>query len=432
MSDRNFAIETKCVQSGYTPKSGEPRVLPIYQSTTYKYDTTDDVGALFDLTSPGYMYTRISNPTLDCVEKKIADLEGGTGALLCASGMAAITLGVLNVTSAGQNVLALNSLYGGTVNLLGVTLRRLGIETRFISQSMSDEEIEALIDEDTRLILGESLSNPGLEVFDFDRFSRIAHSHGIPLFVDNTFPTPVNCRPFELGADIVIHSTTKYMDGHAVSLGGALVDGGRFDWTSGKYPELVEPDESYHGVSYVRDFGNDQAFIVKARVQLMRDFGVPLSPMNAFLLNLGLETLHLRVERHCENALTVAKFLAAHPLVESVRCPALEEDPGHALAVKYMPKGTCGVISFTVKGGRKAAQVFMDSLKLCAICVHVADARTCVLNPAGTTHRQLTEEQLAAAGIPAGLVRLSVGIENSADIIADLSSALEAAAAVQG
>ncbi|MBO7375948.1 MAG: O-acetylhomoserine aminocarboxypropyltransferase/cysteine synthase [Clostridia bacterium] len=428
MPNKEFAIETKCVQSGYTPSSGEPRVLPIYQSTTYKYDTTDDVGALFDLTSPGYMYTRISNPTLDCVERKIADLEGGSGALLCSSGMAAITIAVLNVTSAGQNIIALNSLYGGTVNLLGVTLRRLGIDTRFVSSSMTDDEIEGLIDGNTRLILGESLSNPGLEVFDFERFSRIAHSHSIPLYVDNTFPTPINCRPFELGADVIIHSTTKYMDGHAVSLGGAVVDGGRFDWTNGKYPELTEPDESYHGVRYVTDFGIDKAFIVKARVQLMRDFGVPLSPMNAFLLNLGLETLHLRVERHCVNAEKVARFLAAHPFVESVRCPALPDDPGYALAKKYMPGGTCGVISFTVRGGRETARKFMDSLKLAAICVHVADARTCVLNPAGTTHRQLTDDQLAAAGIPAGLARLSVGIENADDIIADLSNALDAAA----
>lgn len=425
MKNNGYGIETNCVQAGYTPKSGEPRILPIYQSTTFKYDTMDDLGALFDLTNPGFMYSRIANPTLDCVEKKIAVLEGGTGAMLCSSGMAAIALAVLNVTSAGQNIIAMNSLYGGSVNLLGVTLRRLGIETRFVSQSMTDGEIEKLIDGNTRLILGESVSNPALDVLDFERFSRIAHSHGIPLYVDNTFPTPVNCRPFELGADIIIHSTTKYMDGHAATVGGCVVDGGLFDWENGKFPELCEPDETYHGVRYCADFGKDVAFITKARVQLMRDFGVPMAPAAAFLLNLGLETLHLRVPRHCENAQKVAEWMEKNPKIESVSYPGLASDPRHALAEKYMPSGTCGVISIVLKGGRDGAARFMDSLRLAAMCVHVADARTCVLNPAGTTHRQLTDEQLKDAGIPAGLVRVSVGIENVNDIIADLAQALD-------
>lgn len=427
MSEKNYRIETKCVQSGWQPKSGEPRILPIYQSTTFKYDSTDDVGALFDLAKDGHMYSRISNPTVSEVEKKIADLEGGTGAMLCSSGMSAIMMAVLNIASAGQNIICMTSVYGGTVNLFGVTLKRFGVETRFINSQMSDEEIEALIDGNTRLLYGETLSNPGLDVFDIERYAALAHRHGIPLFVDNTFPTPINCRPFEFGADIIVHSTTKYMDGHASVLGGCVIDGGRFDWTNGKYPELVEPDESYHGVSYVNKFGVGQAYIAKARNQLMRDFGAMLTPVSAFILNLGLESLHLRVARHCENALKIAKFLEAHPKVESVSYPGLESDPRHALAMKYMPGGTCGVISFCIAGGREAAVRFMDSLELAAIVVHVADARTGVLNPAGTTHRQLTDEQLKAAGIPAGLVRLSVGIENADDLIDDLTQALEKA-----
>lgn len=422
---KDYAIETLCVQAGYSPASGEPRILPIYQSTTYKYDSTDDVGALFDLTKEGHMYSRISNPTVAAVEAKIAALEGGTGALCCSSGMSAVLISVLNITSAGQNILASQSIYGGSVNLLGVTLSRFGIETRFFSQDMTDDEILSMADENTRLIFGETLSNPNLDVFDIERFATLAHGIGVPLIVDNTFPTPVNCRPFEFGADIVVHSTTKYMDGHAAVLGGAIVDGGVFDWSCGRYPELTEPDESYHGIAYVSAFGNSMAYIVKARVQLMRDFGAIMQATSAFLLNLGLETLCLRVERHCANALKVASFLEQHEKVEKVSAPALPSDPRHALAEKYMPKGTCGVISFTVKGGREGAVRFMDSLKLASIVVHVADARTCVLNPAGTTHRQLTDEQLAAANIPAGLVRLSVGIENADDIIADLSAALE-------
>ena len=427
MSEKEYSIETKCVQSGWKPANGEPRVLPIYQSTTYKYDSTDAVGALFDLEKEGHMYTRISNPTVSEVEKKIADLEGGTGALLCSSGMAAILISVLNITSSGDNILSMTSVYGGTVNLFAVTLKRFGIETRFITQSMSDDEICALIDEKTRLIFGETISNPGLDVLDIERLSGLAHLNGIPMIVDNTFPTPVNCRPFEFGADIIVHSTTKYLDGHACVLGGCVVDGGRFDWTSGKFPELCDPDPSYHGVSYCGRFGIKYAYITKARVQLMRDFGVPLTPMSAFILNMGIETLHLRMERHCANALAVAKFLESHPKVESVSYPGLKSDPRHALAEKYLPNGTCGVISFCVKGGREASIRFMDSLNLASIVVHVADSRTSVLNPAGTTHRQLTDEQLIAAGIPAGLVRLSVGIENLNDIIDDLNSALSKA-----
>lgn len=424
-----YKIETKCVQSGYQPANGEPRVLPIYQSTTYKYDSSDYVGDLFDLKFDGHIYSRISNPTVAMVEKKIADLEGGTAAILCSSGMSAIMLAVLNIASAGQNIVSLVSVYGGTVNLFGVTLRRLGIDVRFVTDSMSDEEIEAQIDDNTRMIFGESISNPALDVLDFDRYSRLAHKHGIPLVVDNTFPTPVLCRPFELGADIVVHSTSKYMDGHATVVGGCVVDGGRFDWTAEpqRWPELNQPDASYHGVTYVKQFGNSMAYAAKARAQLVRDMGIPMNAMTAFVLNLGLETMHLRVERHCENALAVAKYLEAHEKVESVSYPGLPSDRRYALAQKYFPNGCAGVISFVIKGGRDAAVKFMDSLNLAAIVVHVADARTSVLNPASTTHRQLTDEQLAASGIPSGLVRLSVGIENVDDIIADIEQALKKA-----
>ena len=420
-----YKIETKCIQSGYKPKNGEPRVLPIYQSTTYKYDSAAEMGDLFDLKAAGHMYSRISNPTLEEVEKKISDLEGGTGAVLCASGMAAILVAILNISSSGDNIVASASVYGGTVNLFSVTLKRLGIETRFFTSDMSDDEVEALFDDRTRLLFGETLANPGLDVFDIERYAAVAHRHGVPLMIDNTFPTPINCRPFEFGAAIVIHSTTKYMDGHATVIGGCIVDGGRFDWTNGKYPELTEPDASYHGVAYVSHFGNAHAYYTKARVQLIRDFGVPLTPMSAFILNLGLETLHLRVQRHCENAMAVAKFLQSCDKVESVSYPGLESDPRYALAKKYLPRGTSGVISFVIKGGKEAAIRFMDSLKLAAVVVHVADARTSVLNPAGTTHRQLTDEQLAAAGISPGLVRLSVGIENVEDIIDDIKQAME-------
>lgn len=424
MSD--FKIETKCIQSGYKPENGEPRVLPIYQSTTYKYDSSDHLGNLFDLKVPGHMYTRISNPTVDAVEKKIADLECGSGAVLCSSGQTANLLAILNITSAGQNIVSMSSIYGGTINLFAVTLKKLGIEVRFVTPEMTDEEVAAHIDENTRLFFGETIANPALVVFDIERYAKLAHAHGIPLVVDNTFATPVLCRPFEFGADIVVHSTTKYMDGHAQVVGGAVVDGGRFDWTAGgRYPELTEPDESYHGVRYVENFGLENAYYTKLRVQLIRDFGTPMAPICAYLLNLGLETLPLRMERHCSNALKVAQYLKNSDKVTFVNYPMLEGDSQHDLAVKYLSGGACGVISFGVKGGRQAAVRFMDSLKLAAIVVHVADARTSVLHPASTTHRQLTDEQLADAGITPDLVRLSVGIENIDDILADIAQALE-------
>ncbi len=424
MSD--FKIETKCIQSGYKPENGEPRVLPIYQSTTYKYDSSDHLGDLFDLKVPGHMYTRISNPTVDAVEKKIADLECGSGAVLCSSGQTANLLAILNITSAGQNIVSMSSIYGGTINLFAVTLKKLGIEVRFVTPEMTNEEVAAHIDENTRLFFGETIANPALVVFDIERYAKLAHAHGIPLVVDNTFATPVLCRPFEFGADIVVHSTTKYMDGHAQVVGGAVVDGGRFDWTAGgRYPELTEPDESYHGVRYVENFGLENAYYTKLRVQLIRDFGTPMAPICAYLLNLGLETLPLRMERHCSNALKVAQYLKNSDKVTFVNYPMLEGDSQHDLAVKYLSGGACGVISFGVKGGRQAAVRFMDSLKLAAIVVHVADARTSVLHPASTTHRQLTDEQLVDAGITPDLVRLSVGIENIDDILADIAQALE-------
>lgn len=421
-----FKIETKCIQSGYTPKNGEPRVLPICQSTTYKYDSAAHLGDLFDLKVAGHMYSRISNPTVECVENKIADLEGGTGAVLCSSGQAANLLAILNITSAGQNIVSMSSIYGGTINLFAVTLKRMGIEVRFVTPEMSDEEVAAHIDENTRLFFGETIANPALVVFDIERYAKLAHAHGIPLLIDNTFATPVLCRPFEHGADIVIHSTTKYMDGHAQVVGGVVVDGGKFDWTAGnKYPELTEVDESYHGVIYTKDFGLKTAYITKLRVQLVRDFGVLMPAMSAYLLNLGLETLSVRMERHCANALKVAEYLSKSDNVSWVNYPLLEGNSQYELASKYLPNGACGVISFGVKGGREAAVKFMDSLKLAAIVVHVADARTSVLHPASTTHRQLTDEQLVDAGITPDLVRLSVGIENADDIIADIEQALE-------
>ena len=424
MSEKS--IETKCIQSGYHPQHGEPRVLPIYQSTTYKYDSAGHLGDLFDLKVPGHMYSRISNPTVACVEEKIADLEGGTGAVLTSSGQAAVLLAILNITSTGQNIISSSSIYGGTVNLFSVTLKRLGIEVRYVTSEMTDDEVDALFDENTRLFFGETIANPALTVFDFERFAQIAHKHGVPLFVDNTFATPVLCRPFELGADIVIHSTTKYMDGHAQVVGGVVVDGGKFDWTkSGKYPELTTPDESYHGIIYTEQFGNAHAFYTKARVQLVRDFGIAMQPICAYLLNLGLETLCLRMKKHCENALAVAEYLSKSPYVTFVNYPLLKGNTEYERAKKYVPEGASGVISFGVKGGKDCAVKFMDSLKLAAIVVHVADSRTSVLHPASTTHRQLTDEQLVKAGITPDLVRLSVGIENVNDIIADLEQALE-------
>lgn len=415
---------TKCIQEGYRPENGEPRVLPIYQSTTYAYDNGDELACLFDLSKEGHMYTRISNPTVDAVEKKIASLEGGVGALCTSSGQAASLLSILNITEKGENFLAFDNLYGGTTNLFAVTLKRLGIEVRFINEDMSDEEIEAHIDDKTRLVFGETLANPSLQVCDIKRFSSLAHKHNLPLIIDNTFTTPILCRPFEWGADIVVHSTSKYMDGHAMVVGGVIVDGGTFDWSS--YPCLSTPDDSYHGVIYTEAFGS-KAYITKARVQLMRDFGVTPQPMSAFLLNLGLETLDLRVRRHSENALKVAKHLEEHPKVDWVSYPGLEGDKYHALAEKYFDDGLCsGVIGVGIKGGKEGAMSFMNHLKLARIVVHVADARTSVLHPASTTHRQLSTEALVAAGIKPEFVRFSVGIEDADDIIADIDQALEA------
>ncbi len=420
----NYKIETKCIQEGWKPENGEARVLPIYQSTTYKYESGEHLGKLFDLTAPGHMYTRISNPTVDYVEQKIASLEGGVGAMMVSSGQAASTSCVLNIANTGDNFVCSSSIYGGTTNLFAVTFKRLGIEVRFVTPGMTDDEINALFDERTRLVFGETIANPALDVFDIERFAAIAHAHNVPLVVDNTFATPVFCRPFEFGADIVVHSTTKYMDGHATVVGGVIVDSGKFDWAAaGKYPELTTPDESYHGVIYTEQFGA-AAYITKARVQLLRDLGMSPQPMAAFILNLGLETLALRMERHFENGLAVAKYLENHPKVSWVNFPALQSSPEYEKCKKYLGGKTCGVVSFGVKGGREAAMKFMDSLTLANIVVHVADARTSVLHPASTTHRQLTDEQLVNAGIGADLVRMSVGIEHIDDIIADLESAL--------
>ena len=416
-------IETKCVQAGYQPENGQPRILPIYQSTTYKYDSAEHLGKLFDLSVPGHMYTRISNPTVEMVEEKIAALEGGVGAMLTSSGQAANLLAVLNIASAGDNIVCSSAIYGGTINLFAFTLKRLGIETRFFTPEATDAEISALIDGRTRLVFGETVANPALIVCDIERLAHIAHAHDVPLVIDNTFPTPVLCRPIEFGCDIVVHSTTKYMDGHASVVGGCIVDSGKFDWEkAGKFPELTEPDESYHGVVYTKSFGR-AAFINKARAQLMRDFGCTPQPIAAFMLNLGLESLPVRIERHCQNAQAVAEYLEKHPKVSWVNYPGLASSPQHDLAQKYLPRGVCGVVSFGVKGGREAAMKFMDSLRLAQIVVHVADARTSVLHPASTTHRQLTDEQLVDAGISADLVRLSVGIENIEDILEDLEQA---------
>ncbi len=419
----NYKIETNCVQAGYKPKNGEPRVLPIYQSTTYKYDSAQYLGDLFDLKVDGHMYTRLSNPTIACVEEKIAALEGGVGAMCLSSGQAANLFSLLNIAQSGDNFISASEMYGGTVNLFADTMKKMGIEVRFANPELSDEEIEKLFDDRTRAVFGETVSNPALNVLDIERFARLAHAHGVPLIIDNTFATPINCRPFEFGADIVTHSTTKYMDGHATCVGGVIVDSGKFNWDNGKYPELSTPDESYHGVTYTKEFGN-QAYIVKARAQLMRDLGSQMSPIAAFILNLGLETLHLRMERHCENGLAVAKFLESCPDISWVNYPGLASHPQHDLAQKYMPKGTCGVISFGIKGGKEAAVKFMEGLELAQMVVHVADARTSVLHPASTTHRQLTDEQLVDCGVPADMIRMSVGIENVEDIIEDIRQAL--------
>ena len=422
----NYKLDTICVQGGYKPENGEARTLPIYQSTTYKYDSADHLGDLFDLKADGHMYSRISNPTLACVEAKIAEMEGGVGAMLVSSGQAANLTAVLNITSAGQNIISLASIYGGTVNLFAVTLKKMGIEVRFATPDMTAAEIEAMMDENTRLLFGETVANPALVVFDIERYAKLAHKHNMPLVVDNTFATPVLCRPFEYGCDIVTHSTTKYMDGHATVVGGCIVDSGKFDWSvGGRYPELTTPDDSYHGVVYTESFG-PAAYVTKARVQMLRDMGNTMSPMAAFLLNLGLETLALRMERHCANALAVAQFLSTHECVDWVDYPLLEGNAQYDLAKKYLPKGACGVISVGIKGGRAAATKFLDNLKLLNIVVHVADARSCALHPASTTHRQLTEEQLNACGVKPEQVRLSIGIENIEDILADLDQALRA------
>lgn len=420
----SYEFDTKCIQSGYHPGNGEPRTLPIYQSTTYKYDNADTLGQLFDLKAEGHMYSRISNPTLAAVEEKLADLEGGVGAMLVSSGQSANLLAVFNICSAGQNLIAMNNIYGGTINLLSVTLARMGIEVRYINDKMTDEQVDALFDGNTRLVFGETITNPALTVLDISRYAAIAHRHGVPLVVDNTFATPLLCRPFEFGADIVTHSTSKYMDGHANVLGGVVIDSGNFDWEgSGKFPELTTPDESYHGVVYTQRFGK-AAYVTKARVQLLRDFGCTMAPVAAYLLNLGLESMPLRVRRHSENALEVAKFLEAQPQVLWVNYPKLPSSPYCHLAEKYLPLGASGVVSFGVRGGREAAMKLMNSLRLAQIVVHVADARTCVLHPASTTHRQLTDQQLADSGIGPEFIRFSVGIEDVRDIIADLKQAL--------
>ncbi len=419
-------INTNCVQAGYTPKNGEPRVLPIYQSTTYKYESSQEMGKLFDLEASGYFYTRLQNPTNDAVAAKIAALEGGVAGMLTSSGQAANFYALFNIVSAGEHIVSSSAIYGGTFNLLGVTMKKLGIDVTFVNPDCTEEELEAAFQPNTRAVFAESISNPSLVVLDFNKFVGAAHRHGVPIIVDNTFPTPINCRPFEFGVDIVTHSTTKYMDGHATAVGGCIVDSGNFDWMAhaDKFPGLTTPDESYHGITYAEKFGK-MAYIMKATAQVMRDLGSIQSPQNAFLLNMGLETLFLRVPRHCENALAVAKFLESNDKVAWVNYPDLPGSKYYERAQKYMPNGTCGVISFGVKGGREAATKFMDSLKLAAIVTHVADARTCVLHPASTTHRQLNDQQLEEAGVSPDLIRLSVGIEYVEDIIADIKQALE-------
>ena len=422
----NYRIDTKCVQAGYTPKNGEPRQIPIIQSTTFKYDTSEDMGKLFDLEASGYFYTRLQNPTNDYVAAKIAAMEGGTAAMLTSSGQAANFMALFNICECGGHIVASSSIYGGTFNLIAVTMAKMGIEVTFLSPDCTDEELEAAFRENTKAVFGESIANPALTVFDIEKFAKAAHAHGVPLIVDNTFPTPVNCRPIEWGADIVTHSTTKYMDGHGAAVGGVIVDSGKFDWLAHaeKFPGLCTPDESYHGIVYAEKFGLEGAFITKCTSQLMRDLGCIQSPQNAFLLNLGLESLHVRMAKHVENGLAVAEFLEKHPKVIQVNYPGLKSDPYYERLQKYMPNGGCGVVSFEIEGGRKGAESFMKKLQLAAIETHVADARTCCLNPATSTHRQMTEEQLLEAGIPAGLVRISCGLEDKRDLIADLEQAL--------
>lgn len=422
----NFSIDTKCVQGGYTPESGEPRQIPIVQSTTFKYATSEAMGRLFDLEAEGYFYTRLQNPTNDLVAKKICELEGGSAAMLTSSGQAASFFSIFNIASAGDHIVASSAIYGGTYNLFAVTMKRMGIDFTFVAPDCSEDELNAAFKPNTKALFGETIANPALVVLDIEKFANAAHSHGVPLIIDNTFATPVNCRPIEWGADIVIHSTTKYIDGHGVSVGGCIVDSGKFDWTKypDKFPGLCTPDESYHGVTYTERFGLEGAYITKATAQLMRDFGCIQSPQHAFYINMGLESLHVRMRQHCQNGLAVATYLKNHPKVAWVRFPHLEGDESFELAKKYMPNGGCGVVSFGVKGGRAAAETFMKNLKIAAIETHVADARTCCLHPASATHRQMNDDELAAAGISPDLVRFSCGIEGAEDLIADIENAL--------
>lgn len=419
-------IETACVQGGYTPKNGEPRQIPIVQSTTFKYATSEEMGKLFDLEASGYFYSRLQNPTCDSVAAKICELEGGTAAMLTSSGQAASFFAVFNIATCGDHVVASSALYGGTYNLFAVTMKRMGIDFTFVSPDCSEEELNAAFRDNTKAVFGETIANPALTVLDIEKFAKAAHAHGCPLIIDNTFATPVNCRPFEWGADIVTHSTTKYMDGHGAAVGGCIVDSGKFDWTKypDKFPGLCTPDDSYHGITYTERFGIEGAYITKATAQLMRDFGCCPSPQSAFILNLGLESLHLRVKRHCENAQAVAEYLEKHPKITWVKYCGLKNDKDYELAQKYLPNGSCGVVSFGVKGGRSAAEVFMKNLKIAAIETHVADARTCCLHPANATHRQMNDEELAAAGVSPDLIRFSCGIENAQDLIEDIEQAL--------
>ena len=419
-------IETKCVQGGYTPQNGEPRQIPIIQSTTFKYATSEDMGKLFDLEASGYFYSRLQNPTCDTVAAKICELEGGTAAMLLSSGQAASFFSIFNIASVGDHVVSSASLYGGTYNLFAVTMKKMGIDFTFVDPDCTEEELNAAFRPNTKAVFGETIANPALTVLDIEKFAKAAHAHGVPLIIDNTFATPVNCRPFEYGADIVTHSTTKYMDGHGVAVGGCIVDSGKFDWLAhaDKFPGLCTPDDSYHGITYAKKFGQGGAYITKATAQLMRDFGCTQSPQSAFYLNLGLESLHVRMERHCLNAKKVAEFLETNDKIAWVNSPALPSNKYYALAQKYMPNGTCGVVSFGVKGGRKAAEKFMKALKIIAIETHVADARSCCLHPANATHRQMNEQELIAAGVPGDLIRLSCGLENYQDLIDDIQNAL--------
>ena len=427
MADENRSLGTICVQGGYTPKNGDPRQIPIIQSTTFKYDTSDEMGKLFDLEASGYFYSRLQNPTCDMVAAKLTQLEGGAAGMLTSSGQAANFFALFNICNAGDHIVSSSSIYGGTFNLISVTMAKMGITATFVSPDATDEELDAAFQPNTKAVFGETIANPALTVLDIEKFAAAAHRHGVPLIVDNTFATPVNCRPLAWGADIVTHSTTKYMDGHGGCVGGAIVDGGKFDWMAhaDKFPGLTTPDESYHGITYAERFGMGGAFITKATAQLMRDFGCTQSPINAYMINLGLESLHVRMARHCENGQAVAEFLAGHPKIAYVDYCGLPGNAYHAAAQKYLPNGSCGVVSFGVKGGREAAKAFMGNLKIAAIETHVADARTCCLHPASTTHRQMNDEQLAAAGVKPDLVRMSCGLEDKADLIADIAQALD-------